>query len=181
MPVTAELSKLKGAFTRKLGPLPVWAWGAIGVGGYIAYRWWTGGSSTADQGADASTGGGSSGGGGLGGAPSGSTGVVPTTATTPDTTTPTSATTDASPSTKAVKAVKKKKWKPTWSPVWKAGKGPHQPGTHGPNNPKPKPKPGKPGHAPQRPRAGSGHIPNTTPHVAAAKHPSSNGRPKVHK
>lgn len=33
------MEKLREILTRKLGPLPAWAWGALGVGGLAVYRY----------------------------------------------------------------------------------------------------------------------------------------------
>lgn len=62
--------------TRKVGPLPAWGWGAVIVGGYIAYRFVSGGSSdsTTEAGVPSWAGGLPDGSGGGGGGSTGSTG-----------------------------------------------------------------------------------------------------------
>lgn len=51
---------IKGNLTHKVGPLPVWGWGAVVAGAYVGYQWYrsrqgaSSDSATSDQGAAAS-------------------------------------------------------------------------------------------------------------------------------
>lgn len=61
-PKATPKGKAGGGLNRKLGPLPVWGWGLVGVGGLLVYRYIQGKQAAA--GAQGSGGSGSGGGGG---------------------------------------------------------------------------------------------------------------------
>lgn len=46
---------IKHALSEKLGPLPAWAWVAVAIGGYVVYRFVTGGSSSSTPAATTAT------------------------------------------------------------------------------------------------------------------------------
>lgn len=70
---------IKGGLTRKLGPLPVWGWGGVVIGGIVVYKIAGGGSGASSGGAPlpgfTGGGGGANGGGGGGGFTGGSDGA----------------------------------------------------------------------------------------------------------